>query len=318
MIYCFLKSLLFNKLRELRLRMNYYGKRRGQVLPCIIFMADGRCPHGGIVDRFKGIVTMYALSKVNTLPFYINYTSPFNIDVVLFPHFYDWKIKDNILSHSFYGTKIIVAYSEYKNPYRIFFIDKKKQNHIYYGYNSLDLINSKYGTNYEWRKLFKELFQPSDRLQEYINEFKRSVNGQYIAIHFRFVNLLGDDFKDVNFNMAYGEDEKQSLILKCRNEIQKILSREKEGTKALVMSDSNIFVDSVKKDLNVYVIPGRILHVDNQNPDNDFEIMKPFIDFYLISEAQKVFSIKNKDMYPSGFPQYAAKVNNIPFERIEL
>lgn len=55
------------------------------------------------------------------------------------------------------------------------------------------------------------------------------------------------------------------------------------------MSDSNIFVDSVKKDLNVYVIPGRILHVDNQNPDNDFEIMKPFIDFYLISEAQKVF-----------------------------
>ncbi len=50
-----------------------------------------------------------------------------------------------------------------------------------------------------------------------------------------------------------------------------------------------------------------------------FEIMKPFIDFfYLISEAQKVFSIKNKDMYPSGFPQYAAKVNNIPFERIEL
>ena len=199
-----------------------------------------------------------------------------------------------------------------------FFIDKKKQNHIYYGYNSLDLINSKYGTNYEWGKLFKELFQPSDRLQEYINEFKRSVNGQYIAIHFRFVNLLGDDFKDVNFNMAYGEDEKQSLILKCRNEIQKILSREKEGTKALVMSDSNIFVDSVKKDLNVYVIPGRILHVDNQNPDNDFEIMKPFIDFYLISEAQKVFSIKNKDMYPSGFPQYAAKVNNIPFERIEL
>lgn len=103
------------------------------------------------------------------------------------------------------------------------------------------------------------------------------------------MNLLGDDFKDVNFNMAYGEDEKQSLILKCRNEIQKILSREKEGTKALVMSDSNIFVDSVKKDLNVYVIPGRILHVDNQNPDNDFEIMKPFIDFYLISEAQKVF-----------------------------
>ena len=84
------------------------------------------------------------------------------------------------------------------------------------------------------------------------------------------------------------------------------------------MSDSNIFVDSVKKDLNVYVIPGRILHVDNQNPDNDFEIMKPFIDFLLnIRSLKKVFFYKNKDMYPSGFPQYAAKVNNIPFERIE-
>ena len=46
--------------------------------------------------------------------------------------------------------------------------------------------------------------------------------------------------------------------------------------------------------------------------------MKPFIDFYLISGSSKSFSIKNKDMYPSGFHNMLQKVNNIPFERIEL
>lgn len=39
---------------------------------------------------------------------------------------------------------------------------------------------------------------------------------------------------------------------------------------------------------------------------------------YRFDHSTFAFYIKNKDMYPSGFPQYAAKVNNIPFERIEL
>lgn len=307
-----------NKLREFRLGVKYYTFHRKYVFPSIVFMADGKCSHGGIVDRFKGIVTIYALSKVYKIPFYINYTSPFDVNLVLYPCLYDWRISNNVLSNSFWGTKIIVAYSEYKNPYRVLAIHKNKQNHIYYGYNSLELINSKFGTNYQWGELFKELFVPTKSMRAHIDGYKREIGGAYIAIHLRFVNLLGDDFKDVCFNTVYKLEEKLVLIQECRDMIQNILMKEKLGIVALVLSDSNIFIDYVKNDPSVFVIPGRILHVDNQKPNTDFEVMKPFIDFYLMSEAQKIISISNVDMYPSGFPQYAAKVNNVPFERIEL
>ena len=64
------------------------------------------------------------------------------------------------------------------------------------------------------------------------------------------------------------------------------------------------------------MISGNIIHIDNQPVDDNLTKLKPFLDFYLLSEAQKIYSVRNKDMYPSGFPEYAAKIRNIPFTRI--
>lgn len=136
-------------------------------------MVDGRCAHGGLVDRFKGIVTLYALSKVYNVPYYINYISPFNLNEVLCPNKYDWRITNEILDYSLFRSRVLVAYSEFKNPYRVLRIDLKKQNHVYYGYNSLKLINEVFNTNFEWGELFEELFLPSEELRNYIDDFKK-------------------------------------------------------------------------------------------------------------------------------------------------
>ena len=53
----FVSSLIKNKLREIRLLLKYYHFHTAYPFPAIIFMVDGRCAHGGLVDRFKGIVT---------------------------------------------------------------------------------------------------------------------------------------------------------------------------------------------------------------------------------------------------------------------
>ncbi len=38
----------------------------------------------------------------------------------------------------------------------------------------------------------------------------------------------------------------------------------------------------------------------------------------MISKAEKVYSIVIGDMYPSEFPMYAAKINNVPFDRVTI
>ena len=78
-IYSYLKDVL---VREPLFRLRYYRLMTKKVIPCIVFMADGRMPHGGMFDRFKGIVTTYGLAKQKGIPFKIimllmNYQSYF-------------------------------------------------------------------------------------------------------------------------------------------------------------------------------------------------------------------------------------------------
>ncbi len=48
--------------------------------PLYIAMVDGEAYHGGMCDRFKGIITLYAYCKYQNLPFRIRYTYPFRLE----------------------------------------------------------------------------------------------------------------------------------------------------------------------------------------------------------------------------------------------
>ena len=62
--------------------------------PLHIAMVDGESFHGGMCDRFKGMVSLYAYCKCVDLPFRIRYTFPFRLEDYLVPAHYDWTLKD--------------------------------------------------------------------------------------------------------------------------------------------------------------------------------------------------------------------------------
>ena len=54
-------------IREPKLIIKYYrekSKEGREENGRMIFMADGRFPHGGMFDRLKGAISIYAASKV--------------------------------------------------------------------------------------------------------------------------------------------------------------------------------------------------------------------------------------------------------------
>ena len=57
--------------------------------PACIAMVDGEAYHGGLCDRFKGIISLYAYCKCSGLPFRIRYTYPFRLEDYLAPAAYD-------------------------------------------------------------------------------------------------------------------------------------------------------------------------------------------------------------------------------------
>ena len=138
--------------------------------------------------------------------------------------------------------------------------------------------------------------------------------GNYIALVFRFQNKLGD-FKEYGC-LPFPEEERQALIKKCVDAVKDMHVRFPDFN-LLVTSDSTLFLKEVRSFNYVKIISGDRVHIDSksENIQND-AFIKSFVDFYMISEAERVYCIGTKDMYPSEFPMYAAKLNNRHFERI--
>ncbi len=74
---CFLAARIMLKSESL-------GKPKGGKPACIA-MVDGEAYHGGLCDRFKGIISLYAYCKCSGLPFRIRYTYPFRLEDYLAP-----------------------------------------------------------------------------------------------------------------------------------------------------------------------------------------------------------------------------------------
>ena len=87
-------------------------------------------------------------------------------------------------------------------------------------------------------------------------------------------------------------------------------------TKVMLASDSMTFIAYVQREVpDVYVVPGQVKHIDTAGETNDAENIKMFLDYYLISKAQKVYSLVGTGMWPSAFPEYAAKIGGAEFVR---
>ena len=146
------------------------------------------------------------------------------------------------------------------------------------------------------------------------------MGNNYYAAVFRFQNLLGD-FEEYNYQPIKDQDKAEDLIEKCLNAIKE-LQTSHVNQPLLVTSDSVKFLQRASQVKGVHIIPGTLIHMDGQKKyisDNTNEAyLKSFLDFYLLSEAQKIYRIGTSYMYPSEFPVYAAKIHEIPFASITI
>lgn len=299
------------------IREYYHGEAPSTCIDdCYVFMADGRIPHGGMFDRLKGIVSIYALSKSYGIPFRIHFTHPFRLERYLEPNTYDWRVSDGKMVYHYPDSRPVIAYGEIHSPWRLM----KRwhgQVHFYYGYNSLEAINHKFGTHYEWGALYRELFNPTPYLQRYLDHYQGEIGRDYFVIHTRFMNLLGDKMETPN-NPVLPETEKRKLIRQVIDKMREVVGLH-QGHRLMLASDSMTFVaEAMRIFPESYVVPGKIKHIGTAGETDDTENIKMFTDYYLIACAQKVYNIVAKGMWPSAFPEYAAKIGNVPFERVRL
>ena len=121
---------------------------------------------------------------------------------------------------------------------------------------------------------------------------------------------------ETSINPELPHEERLRLMERIRDKIFE-LARQNDNMRVMLASDSMIFIDYMKREMkDVYVIPGTVKHVDTVGKTNDAENIKMFLDYYLISCANKVYNIVSGGMWPSAFPEYGAKISEKQFERI--
>lgn len=282
----------------------------------MVFCADGRMPHGGMFDRLKGAVSVYAAAKVLGRDFRICFTSPFVLERYLEPNVYDWRIGEDGRCESVCGARPVVMYGEWSNPRRLL-KRRHREAQFYYGYDSLAYINRRCGTQFDWGELYGELFRPTAYLQQYIDDCKRGLGDNYVAVHLRFMNLLGDKTEfDVDPTLPASEQE--SLMVRALAELRGVMARN-SGKRVLLATDSATFVERVhREEPEVQFIPGEIKHIGTAAETSDGAVVKMFIDYYMIAGAERVYNIVGPGMWPSAFPEYAAKIGRCPFERVRF
>ena len=114
------------------------------------------------------------------------------------------------------------------------------------------------------------------------------------------------------------------LMNKVKSKIEELMSEFKNETdtsdaRVMLASDSMTFIAYMRHEMpSVYVVPGTVRHVDTAGKTDDSENIKMFLDYYLISEADRVYNIVAEGMWPSAFPEYAARIGGTKFVRCQI
>lgn len=286
--------------RSCRYYLKYYSLRKDKDVAgrTLYFIIDPNIAHPGLSDRYKAIVGCYHIAKSSGFDFKIIFETPFRLSDYLDVSRHDWVADKTALSYSLKNARIIPYNGGGKVP-RL--KRSVKQYHVY-SYIGYDILETNRLRDYKmlWGILYNELFDPKGFIVKRIQE-TGFVKNHYAAVHLRFVNAL-EHFEGNQFN-TLSEEKKEALIQRCLTAVAKIAT-ENEGIPTLVFSDSNVFLNRVKE-LPVHVLPdGKIGHISFEG---DKEVVtKTFVDFYMISDAARIYVIHAPEMYETVFSYYAA------------
>lgn len=314
--YLFFRPLKGFVKEEKKIRGLYYSPnaiRKNVSETTVIVMIDGRSIHGGLTDRLRGITTVYEYCKQKHIAFKLNYIYPFALQDYLKPYTYDWRIAENEISYNTCETDVVVL-NDYQLDVRLhkYYLDYKvrhdrgKQIHLY---TNTFFLDNKFSMS------FKDLFQPTNPLQLAIDSNLKKIGNKYVAMVFRFQQLLGD-FKEEGYKTLSAK-EQEMLIKRCIDKVDDLHSNFHPNELILVTSDSGRFLHEITAKMNyVLIIPGKVVHMDH-TADAAFETyMKSFVDMLLLAKADKIYLLQTGDMYHSGFARRAAMINNKEYEEI--
>ncbi len=302
---------------EYRLKRRYYrnADRRFTGVPTLVSMIDGRVHHAGLADRLWGIMTTYYVSRESGYPFRIHYTSPFRLEDFLVPNRVDWRAGEADIDDNRATPVFIRSLLPPRNEGRMRQLRKaigRCRTEKIHVYNNLKAFPEG-----EFASLFHDLFKPSPLLQAELDRHRQAIGGDYISCSFRFQQLLGD-FTDAGANPPLPQDKRRMLIDGC---IARLRSLYESGAgryaRILVASDSRTFLDEAARLPFVYIIPGRVVHVQFSGSDAAEGHLKTFVDMMMIAGARESYLIKGEGMYESGFPKFASSVTGHPFKVIE-
>lgn len=288
-------------------------------LPCnkekiIIFMADGRKRHGGLADRLRGIVSTYKYCLEHQIDFRIHFISPFQLEELLIPNKYCWKIQENEISYNSSSSLPVYINSNLHSKNDKAFQRKMAEKYFAKDYKQIHVYTNMYYADDEFGALFNELFRPAPALQAWVDENFRLIGEKYIAFSFRFIGLLGDFCEGKKYSLSL--DKREELCNKCINKVIELRRIHPEVHKFLVTADSEYFLRQIAKLDFVHVLPGKVGHMDNIVQDNLEVHMKTFLDFFMLSKSQKIYLLVTDNMYKSGFARRASKLNGVLFEEI--
>lgn len=164
---------------EKELREKYYQNRdEKEIARGLVMMFDGRCVHGGLTDRLRGMTSAYLFCRDKGIPFYIYHVHPFQLEKYLEPNVVDWRISEHRLSYDWNRVMMASLYdfAIYPSLHHLFLEklvkqaqkSQKKQIHLY--------SNSKFYDSY-FQEAFTELFKPSAALQAAIDYHMKAIGG---------------------------------------------------------------------------------------------------------------------------------------------
>ena len=273
---------------------------------------------GGLSDRLRGITSIYGECKRKNLPFKIVF-EPLHLQDYLVPNQYDWQIEAKNICWDLkkvYPCTLLTYNNNLENSAQINAQKKILQYYLNKSYKQIHIYSNMAIADNDFSVLFNELFRPSERLQNQIDYHLNKLGGEkkYISLTFRFRQLLGD-FKEGGYILP--ESEREAYILKCIKGVVELHLRY-PTERILVTSDSKMFLDRLCHLEYVYVILGKVVHMGFTFDASQDTYIKSFIDYFMLSNAKKVFQMTDKLLFRSGFPKRAAMLTNAPYEEIEL
>ena len=306
------KTILANIIPHGTLRKEYYfrfGERRPS--PAVVFSLDARYFEMGWADVLRGVLSAFAFAKAKRLPFYIDFKTPFILSDYLVPNKCDWRVYNNLICSNLRYVTTLWLLDYDKGRVCLLPFPSNRQYHFFTNVDVIGIINKKYKKTYCSKDLYQELFKPSPSLQKHIDVALSEIGGDYISVSFRFTTLLGD-FHDC-INQELPEAEKQTYINKC-HQLLKNLHDKYPLMKILVTSDSQKFIESIHDIGWTYSLSGKRSQFNNGSSDDS--TLNTFLDFILISRAQRVYMAHTGLMYRSKFSQSAAMTTGVPFEEM--